>query len=272
VSYTALVQNGEISQAEMNSALGDLTTSLQAQQAAVSAAAVLQVANDQASYNDNTRTYAADRDTAEGNSEGAALFNFDTSAGQQQTALVAQLNGWLKEGAINTTEYYSQILDLDTTLAQQRLAVQQQYTDAAKSQLTTTVTSLSTWLTGLETSSASPLSPQAQLAATRATFTADATGAAAGNATSLANLSTDGNSFLTASKAVNGSGAAYAADFAAVIAAAGTATSGNIDTLTASVQAQIAETQTQQLVAAIAAVQAEVKTLGLQMKQSSMAV
>jgi hypothetical protein len=271
VSYTAMLQNGEISQAEYNAALASLGVSLAAQQVALTEANALTISNAQTSYNETTMTYAADRDTASGDSQGAALLNFDVSAQQQVDSLTANLKTMLNEGAINTTEYYAQITDLDTTLAQQRLAVQQQYTDAAKQQLTSTVTSLSTWLTGLETSSASPLSPQAQLAATRAAFMSDASGAAAGNATSLANLSTDGNSFLTASKAVNGSGAAYAADFAAVVAAAGTATSGNIDVLTASVQADIAQTQTQQLVAAIAAVQAEVKVLGLQMKQTGMA-
>ena len=99
----------------------------------------------------------------------------------------------------------------------------------------------------LESSSASPLSPQAQYSLASQQFTTDATAAAGGDYNSLNNLTTYADTFLAASRTVNGSGAQYATDFQAVLNALTTAANTSPDVLTAGVLQSEIRTQTQQL-------------------------
>lgn len=79
------------------------------------------------------------------------------------------------------------------------------------------------------------------------------------------------DALLAGSRVVNGSGAAYAADFTRVLEAIGRVGSATPDTLTASVLAAETRTQTQQLTDALAEVRKAVEAVRAQLQQGSAA-
>ncbi|WP_025884873.1 hypothetical protein [Asaia prunellae] len=68
---------------------------------------------------------------AQGNQEGADLANFDLSAMQQQRQLAESWKGFLGEAYAGNETYLQQAADLEKTLGAERLAIQKQYADKA---------------------------------------------------------------------------------------------------------------------------------------------
>jgi hypothetical protein len=93
--------------------------------------------------------------------------------------------------------------------------------------------------------------------------------AQAGDWNSYSNISTYADSLLSSSQAYNGTGAAYTADFNRVLDVLTNLAGETPDTLTASIAAAQTQTQTNTLVAALAAVQGEVAALRQQVNAPS---
>lgn len=101
-------------------------------------------------------------------------------------------------------------------------------------------TKLSTYLTGLATGALSPLSPAAQLAADRSAYQTDVTGAQSGDVTSLDDLPTSADAYLTAAQKYYGSSAGYSALYGQVTSQLGSlATASPIDPNTAAITAAV---------------------------------
>lgn len=252
---------------------GQLNTQLAAQQQALAEQQAQQQASDLATVNENWLTFYARQTTAQGgNPEAAALANFDAQAEAEKLSLQTSLLAMLKNGVIDTSTYYGQITDLDKTLAAERLAIQQQYVDQANAQITSQVSSLKSYLQGLEGDIGTPAD---QLRNTRSTFASDLSATQGGNTVAFSNLQADASAFLSASKSANGVGTtAYMRDMEYVIQAIGSVTSGSssLSMLTASTMSQIAETQTQKLQDSLSQIRAEIAKLNVQTQQASMAV
>jgi trimeric autotransporter adhesin len=199
----------------------------------------------------------------------AQLYAFDSQATQQTAALKTQLTGIYGDSYTTTSAYATQMADLENSLGEQRLAIQQQYNDKLSASATSTITSLTAYVAKLQSSASSPLSPQAQYALAHSQFTTDATAAAGGDFNSLTNLPTDADSFLAASRAVNGSGAQYALDFQSVLNALGQAANDSPDVLTASVLQTETRTQTQQLTDALSGLGVKLDSIKSTLQQNS---
>ncbi|MFT8245179.1 transglycosylase SLT domain-containing protein [Roseomonas sp. BN140053] len=147
---------------------------------------------------------------------------------------------------------------LEETLAAERLVVAKQggaqlaaeqkaQQDRAAQAVTGVISSLADYAQSLQTSDASPLSARDQYDLTVGQFNAVSGAAMAGDYNSLSKLQGYSESFLAASRAVNGSGAAYAADFQRVVSALGEVGKVSPDTLTASFMATETRAQTDTL-------------------------
>ena len=122
---------------------------------------------------------------------------------------------------------------------------------------------------GLQTSNASPLSPQDQLALARSRFNAVAGAAGAGDYTSIQQLQGYADTFLNASRAVFGSGEAYVSDFQRVLEALGAVANVAPDTVIASVLQVETRTQTAELVSSLADLKAAVDNITTQLRQNA---
>lgn len=222
--------------------------------------------------------------TANGDDEDAALMTFDREARDEWKDLSTELVQIYGEGFRDTADFARRMKLLEEVLAAERLAIVKKYGDSgtaaakasaeaaksAQSNLTSVFRNLESYARGLRTSDDSPLSPMEQYAAAQRQFRAVAGAAAAGDYKSLSALQGYAETFLATSRDVNGGGVAYAADFDAVLDAVGSAASAPVDTLTASAMAELAREQTDTLVDALAAVQAEVAALRREVAQGAM--
>ena len=199
----------------------------------------------------------------------AQLYTFDAQAQQQTAALKSQLTGIYGDSYTTTAAYADQMAQLENSLGEQRLAIQQQYNDRLTATATGAITSLTAEVNKLESSNASPLSPQAQYALASSQFSTTATAAAGGDFTSLSNLPGAADTFLADSRQVNGSGAQYALDFQTVLNAIGQAATATPDTLTASVLQAETRTQTQQLQDSLADLGTKLDAIKSQLAQGS---
>ena len=207
-----------------------------------------------------------------GNTAATQLFAFDIGAQQQTAALSAQLTGWFGPAYAQTQEFADHMTLLERTLAAERLRVVQQNTSAisAATQVTpASITALTAYIDKLKLSPASPLSPQSQLTLASSQFNAVSGAAAAGNFNSATQLPGYSDALLAASRVVNGSGAAYAADFQRVLDAFDRIGANSADTLTASVLQTEVRTQTQQITDELGKLRAAVNGITLQLQQNA---
>ncbi|MFT8613706.1 MAG: phage tail protein, partial [Gluconobacter oxydans] len=184
---------------------------------------------------------------ATGDDEGAALTNFDVSADQQRQQLADSWKSFLGESYASQQEYINQSADLEKTLAAERLQIQQQYNDQALQSAESVMSSLETYGAGLATSDASPLSAADQYRVANDNFTTDLTAAQGGDYTALQAMQGDMQTLLSTSKTYNGSGTAYADDYARVMQALQSLGSVSTDDLTASVMKEALKTSTDTL-------------------------
>ncbi|MBS1029687.1 glycine zipper domain-containing protein [Gluconobacter albidus] len=185
--------------------------------------------------------------TATGDDEGAALTNFDISADQQRQQLADNWKNFLGDAYTSQQEYISQSADLEKTLSAERLKIQQQYNDQALQSAESVMSSLETYGAGLATSDASPLSAADQYKVANDNFTTDLTAAQGGSFTALQAMQGDMQTLLAQSKTFNGSGTAYAQDYARVMQALQSLGSIGTDDLTASVMKEALKTSTDTL-------------------------
>ncbi|MFT8918066.1 MAG: phage tail length tape measure family protein [Gluconobacter oxydans] len=185
--------------------------------------------------------------TATGDDEGAALTNFDVSADQQRQQLADNWKSFLGDSYTSQQEYINQSADLEKTLAAERLKIQQQYNDQALQSAESVMSSLETYGAGLATSDASPLSAADQYKVANDNFTTDLTAAQGGDYTALQAMQGDMQTLLSTSKTYNGSGTAYADDYARVMQALQSLGSVSTDDLTASVMKEALKTSTDTL-------------------------
>lgn len=242
---------------------------LQASQA--SAISVTQAAVD-ATYAQQDTSFYLRTVTAQGaiSPESLALMSFDAQADQQRAQFSAQLVGTFGDAFKTTQNYATEMAKLETALGAERLAIAQQYTDKLAATATTTITGLASYANKLALGSASPLSPAAQYALATSQFGKVSSAATLGDINGVNGLPTAADAFLSASRVVNGSGVQYAADFASVTQALDNVSMATPDNLTAAVFVTETQSQTQQLVDAIADLKAQLAALNQQVAAGAM--
>jgi hypothetical protein len=168
---------------------------------------------------------------AGGDQKGADLLNFDIRARQE---LASFSNSWKDvygDAYAANVDYQASLTQLETVQGSERLAIIKKYGEAANGATESQVKSaqqavasvfgdISAYVAKLGTTDKSPLSPLGQYDYAKGQFNAVAGAASAGDAQSLQKFTSYADTFLTASRAVNGSGAQYAADFNRVLDAA----------------------------------------------------
>jgi hypothetical protein len=225
-----------------------------------------------------------------------ALTEFDQQATAQRLALVNQLKGIFGDSYESNKDFANLMALEDAALYQERLLVAKQFDDAILAQdqaaadkraadakaaedarlqaagtAAQAIASLSQYAFGLQTSAASPLNAQDQLALARSQFNAVSGAAAAGDINSIQQLQQYADTFINASRVVYGSGAAYVSDFQRVLDALNSVASVSPDTLTASVLQVETRTQTATLVQSLADLKAAVDAVTSQLRQNQSA-
>jgi trimeric autotransporter adhesin len=206
------------------------------------------------------------------------LYAFDINAANEREDYAKSLINVYGESYATTVDYANHIALLEKALGAERLAIITesndaiaQKTEAAQNKAASAIQSLVNYATGLQTSSASPLSAQDQYTLARNKFNAVAGAAAAGDYNSITQLQGFSDTFLNASRTVYGSGEVYASDFQRVLDALNQVASVAPDTLTASVLATETRTQTAELVASLADLKAAVESITTQLRQNATA-
>lgn len=210
------------------------------------------------------------------------LYAFDTSAQTQRTALSKQLIDTYGATIVNTVNYTGRMATLEKVLGEERLEIATQASDAlvaqqkaaldqARTAAASAIASLATWAAGLATSASSPLSPLLKLQSAQSAFDDNSAKAKAGDASAVGTLQTTGSTLLAAAQSYYGSSTGYTAIFNNVVTALQNLAATSPDTLTASFLALQTQTQTQTLVDALAALQAEVARLRADVNRNSAA-
>lgn len=181
-------------------------------------------------------------------SDAAALRNFDNQAKLERENYKQQLIDLYGDSIVATQDFNNEMAYLDRTLAEERLAIQEDFNRQARADAISAVTSLADYALNLQRGPASPLSPQAQYDTAKSQFNAVSGAAAAGDFGSIQKLQSFSDAFLNASRGVYGSGAGYAEDFQRVLNTLNSVGSIAPDTLTASAYAFEMQSQTKQLV------------------------
>ena len=194
--------------------------------------------------------YASRLAAAGGDSKNAELINYDTKAAQERAAFIKQFEDTYGAQVTASETFQAQLATVDRVHYLERLAIQKKYTDQAETQARTNVSSLLTNLASyarsLETGANNPAAPTARYATALREFQAVSGAARAGDYASAGKLSGYADTLLSASREVNGSGAAYARDYARVADAVGSIADVT-DALTASAQKAIQKEQTDAL-------------------------
>lgn len=205
---------------------------------------------------------------ANGDSAGASLLTFDARATQERVDLEKQLKDAYGDAYTATTDYARITGELNDALAAERGLVVNQQRSAAAGAVAGVVTNLSGYAQGLAYSDLSALSPQAKLSLASSQFNAVSGAALAGDYRSLAGLQNYANSYLTASRDVNGSGAAYAASFAQVMDVLGRVADINPDALTSSAFLDGTKQQTVTLVDELRRLGSALASISLELRQN----
>jgi hypothetical protein len=196
-----------------------------------------------------------------GDALAAQMYALTNSEQAQRDALKAQLIGTFGDTVTTGAFYADRMVLLEKTLGEERLAVQTSYNNRLAASATGAVTNLASYAMKLQFGTTSPLSPQAQYGLASNQFNAVAGSAQAGNFNSYSNIQSYADSFLNSSKAYNGSGAVYTADFNRVLDVLTSLANVTPDTLTASIYAAQVQSQTDALVEALTSVRNEVAAL-----------
>ncbi|GBQ89288.1 phage tail length tape measure family protein [Asaia krungthepensis] len=180
--------------------------------------------------------------TATGDDQGAALMSFDLSARQQKRQLAESWRDFLGEAYAGNATYLQQASDLEKTLGAERLAIQKQYADKAaeaakqaadaarqeaeraaeqakqqrdqaEGSAASVISGLLDFAKGLDLSSYSPLSAEAQYRAANDNFTALAAQAQSGDYEALQSMRGAAESLLAQSHSYNGSGRDFVSDY-----------------------------------------------------------
>ena len=180
-----------------------------------------------------------------------------------------------------------QIASLERTLGLERLAIikqanaailqqEQQAKEQREAQMEQArgtgaqlITSIRDYAHGLQYSQQSPLSPQAMFAQAQRDFQAVSGAAVAGDANSLAQVTSRSDTYLQAARSLYGSGQGYANVFKQVTDTLARIGEVNPDTLTASVFALETRTQTTALTTALAELKAELAGIRAQLASGS---
>ncbi|PHY95218.1 phage tail protein [Acetobacter pomorum] len=219
------------------------------------AIAAMMIANEQTTLSQSDQSVQARYLSATGDQEGADLLNQQVSAAQEVQQLQENWRGFLGDSYASNVTYQQQLADLEKTQAAERLQIQteyqqkalaqqQQYQDQANEQLSSVFSNLVSYAKGLDTSDASPLSVADQYKAANNNLNMDYQAAMGGNSTALASLQTDMQTYLSLSQKYNGGGAAYVADYQAVLNMLKSLGSMNTDALTADAMRDIMQDST----------------------------
>lgn len=219
------------------------------------AIAAMMIANEQTTLSQSDQSVQARYLSATGDQEGADLLNQQVSAAQEVQQLQDNWRGFLGDSYASNVTYQQQLADLEKTQAAERLQIQteyqqkalaqqQQYQDQANEQLSSSFSNLVSYAKGLDTSDASPLSVADQYKAANDNLNMDYQAAMGGNSTALASLQTDMQTYLSLSQKYNGGGAAYVADYQAVLTMLKSLGSMNTDALTADAMRDIMQDST----------------------------
>ncbi len=205
--------------------------------------------------------------------EYADLQNFDAQAKTQTDSYSQQLIATYGQSYTTTATYAQQMADLESSLAEQRLAIQAQYAEQAKQMQESAEASaagvlnnLASYVNSLQTGSASPLNAQSQYGLAQSQFDAEAQLAEGGNVQALQEIQNYAQTFLAASSNLYGSGAQYASDYAEVLQVLQAIASIPQDTLTTAFMTAALQDQTdalldsqQNLLTALQAIQLELQ-------------
>lgn len=165
---------------------------------------------------------------ATGDQEGADLVNADISADQQRQQLRDEWQSYYGDSYATNADYQKQMLDLDKTLAAERLKIQQTYADqaaqvqknaesSALQSVTSVFQNLASYTHDLATSDASPLSVQEQYGVANDNLTSDYNAAMGGDYDAFSRLQSDAQAELSLSKNWYGSGTGYTDDYKRVL-------------------------------------------------------
>jgi hypothetical protein len=200
--------------------------------------------------------------TLQGDQQAADLANFDAKASQEKDAFGNSMADFYGEAYRQSADYQMRMTELEAVQQGERLQIIQKYGTATSTSLSdalkqaqtnvgTLFTSLTAYADKLKTGSDSPLSATDQYALASSKFNAVAGAAAAGDYNSANQLQGYSDTLLAASRAVNGSGTGYGADFQRVLSALDSVSTQS-DNLTLSSQREIMATVADRNDAAIA--------------------
>ncbi|ANA13075.1 phage tail length tape measure family protein [Acetobacter oryzifermentans] len=188
------------------------------------AIAAAMIANEQTTLSQSDQSVQARYLSATGDQEGADLLNQQVSAAQEIQQLQDNWRGFLGDNFADNVTYQQQLADLEKTQNAERLQIQQEYQeksleaqqeylDQADQSVASVFSNLGTYVQGLATSDASPLSVEDQYKAANDNLNTDYQAAMGGDYNALSRLQSDAQSDLTLAKEWFGSGADYAKEF-----------------------------------------------------------
>lgn len=221
-------------------------------------------------------------ESAGGNDKQAEIDTYNLKAIDETKLYSRQLTDFYGASFAGTTDYHNRMSELETVQQQERLAIVKKYGDQissaaaaayanARTSVTTLIGSLADYTKTLETSDKSPLSPQKQYDLAKSQFLAVRGAAAAGDYNSATKLQGYSDTFLAASRTINGSGTGYANDFNSVIAGLQSVASVNIDTLTKSAMIAATQEQTVTLAGKLDELRAELVAVRRELQQQARA-
>ena len=219
---------------------------------------------------------------ANGNEVGAEVDTYNLKAITETKDYSRTLLDYYGQSFQYTADYANRMKELETVQGAERLAIVKKYNgqltqaaaqaySQARSSVLQAITGLADYGKTLQTSAQSPLAPQAQYRLALSQFRAVSGAAAAGDFNSLSKLQGYSDTLLTASRAVNGSGTAYAADYKAVLAALQSAATAPVDKLTDTAMKQAMEDQTKALSGKLDELKAELVSVRRELAQQTRA-
>jgi hypothetical protein len=217
----------------------------------------------------------------------SAMYSFDIQAQAQREDLSKGLTDTFGAAFATSQSYADQMAQLEKTLGLERLVVQKQANDAllqnqqaaaakalqdrqtAVSRASSDVTNLQTYANSLTTGTNSPLSPKSQYSLASSQFNAVSGSAAAGNVTSIEQLSQYSDQLLSASRNVFGSGAGYAADFQRVLASLSAVVSKPAEVLTQAAFIATTQNATTTLASQLISINTTLSQIRIQLTQTA---
>lgn len=285
--------------AQLTTAENDLTAARDRAIQATSDAVNAQVAATDKGLNARYLTAHAAVTGSSGDAQTAALYAFDLNADSERKQFSDSLVNTFGDAFKSTQAYADQITLEEKTLAEERLAIQKQYGDASAQQEAATakqaeqqaeqqaaaaaqrmaqataaaaqgIAGILNYAKKLNISGSSPLSPTSQYYLSGVQLLDTAGKAYTGDPTSIGNLPGAADDFLSHSREINGSGAAYVTDFNNVQNALAGVANIPSDALTNSFVAAETRTQTATLVDQLQQLKDEIVTLRQLVSQSGL--